>query len=402
MLTRDLLRYKFDGDRVLPSLLRPTPGMLELAQRLLDYWRAGVGRCQGELDEGAQRLCHGARSAVVARGMQKLLVDACRWAEVPDQAERRWSVLAASARMLVQQPATTAEDHRAGVAALLETSGEGPMPEDLYADLPQAAVLEEAPGWTAAALLDRYNLALVQGLLLSANALDVFLTTADAGRRRQVLKALRFQRLLATATQRDDGLHLEVSGPGSVLDQATRYGLQLANFLPTVVAGGAWRIRAQVRPDRRGPPATLELDQQSGLSADSRFLAYLPEELRDLVERLAARRPDWQCTPDAPLSPLPGTGELIVPDLAITLPDGRRCDLELFHRWHHTACARRLQQLAAGQAPHLLIGLDRSIAGHAGLKELVAGPLFAARGFLFSAFPSPTVIAKAVEVWAAT
>ena len=50
MLTKDLLRHRLHDGRIQPQLLKSTPAIVALAQQLLDFWDAGVGRCLGELD----------------------------------------------------------------------------------------------------------------------------------------------------------------------------------------------------------------------------------------------------------------------------------------------------------------------------------------------------------------
>jgi len=61
MLTRQLLRFQVDGDRLKPRLLKPTPAVAALADELLAHWRAGIGRMRGELEDGESAILHGSR-----------------------------------------------------------------------------------------------------------------------------------------------------------------------------------------------------------------------------------------------------------------------------------------------------------------------------------------------------
>ena len=70
--------------------------------------------------------------------------------------------------------------------------------------------------------------------------------------------------------------------------------------------------------------------------------------------------------------------------------------VELFHRWHGSALARRLAQLARGHAPGLLLGVDRALAKTTAVAPLLTDPLFAARGFLFSDLPTARGLRDAV------
>jgi predicted nuclease of restriction endonuclease-like RecB superfamily len=259
-------------------------------------------------------------------------------------------------------------------------------------------VLERASTLGVPALIARYNLAQCQGLLLVARGLEVVIADADTGLRRRLLKALRFRRLLAEVAGDDQGeLRLRVSGPASVLDQASRYGLQLALWLPALACARDWRASAEIDlPRRAGAPggrARLELSHDLGLEGDSAFLGHVPEELADLQRTLAEKLPAWTWQ-DAQLLPLPG-GELVVPDLQLAAAGGTVA-IEFFHRWHGHALRRRLDQLAGGLAPRLAIGVDRALARTREIAPLLEHPAFLAHGFLFSDIPAPRAIAEVV------
>lgn len=395
MLTRDLLRYRIVDGRLLPTLIKATPTTCDIAEQLLTYWRAGVGQQRGGLEDGATPVLHQSRALVMARGLQKILLDECVFSAPTSCAPLRAEALAISARLL-QQPAVDDAQHRAAVADLVHLPAET-LQTNLYGDLPDYETLSEVPGWTVPQYIARYNMELCQGLLLGARELLITLHDSEVGLRRQMLKALRFRRLLAEVRTSGEALTLKVSGPDAVLDQASRYGLQLALFLPALCCAKHWTVRAEVRVPRRDGPgthATLELSDDSGLIGDSRFLAYMPDELRDLTTSLATRCPDWRIE-DGPLFPL-SSGELVAPDLRIVTPLGP-VDVELFHRWHGDVLARRLDQLAKGWMPRLALGVDRHLAKTKAIAPLLEHALFAQRGFLFSDIPSPRVLKDLVE-----
>jgi predicted nuclease of restriction endonuclease-like RecB superfamily len=407
MLTRGLLRWRVENGLARPMLLRPTPANTAQAQELLDFWRAGTGQRRGDLEDAAMPLLHRSRNLVAGRGLQKLILDESRFTEPASAEPLRAAALSASAALLAK-PAPEGDAHRAAVAEALGLDAED-LARRLYGDLPDAAVLEAAPAWTARQLLDRYNLALCQGLLLSAKELAVTVWDADAGLRRQLIKALRFRRLLAEVTMDADAapqtpnagpgsappLRLTISGPASVLDQASRYGLQLALFLPALACAKRWSATAEIAVGRHGGgTARLELSDATGLVGDTAFLGFVPEELRDLGARLAAQCPEWRFS-DPQLLPLP-SGELVAADLQIE-SGGVTVAVELFHRWHGHALARRLDQCAAGLLPRLGVGVNRALARTAAVKPLLDHPAFARHGFLFSDLPTVRALREVVE-----
>lgn len=395
MLAKDQLRFRIEGGRIEPRLLRPTPAALRLCTELLAFWREGVGQQRGPLEEAVVPVLHGSRSLLLARGLEKLVLDACAFREPPSLETERGLLLAASARLLAQ-PAADPAAHRVAVAAAAGLPDAG-LEERLYADHPEAAVLESAPAWTAEELVGRYNLALCQGLLLGARSLRVRINDADTCMRRRLLAAMRFQRLLAEVHADGPELRLELGGPASVLDQGTRYGLRFACFLPALACCQDWRAEAEIEQGQGGARRRLrlELSPALGLPGDSAYLGFVPSEIAGLRERLAERLPGWRIE-DGRLLPLPD-GELVVADLRLQREDGRHADLELFHRWHAQPLHRRLGQMAAGALPLLVLGVDRSLAKRQEFAGLAEDAVMLRQGFLFSEIPAPGPLAAAVE-----
>jgi predicted nuclease of restriction endonuclease-like RecB superfamily len=398
MLNRNLLRARVRNGEAIPALLAATPAHLETAGRLLDFWRASIGGRLGDLEEALLPIINRSRAVVVARGLNKLVQDACEFADPASTAEMRQRALAASARLLAT-PAATGEAHLAAVAAEIGSAAEA-VSRELYADLPAAAVLTAAPAWTPAALIDAYNLGLCQGLLLSARSLTVRIGDPGTGMRRRLLKALRFRRLLADVRDVNGTLVMDISGPAAVLDQSARYGLQLALFLPALACAQDWSASAEVAVPRLGggnDRGTLKLAPELGLRGDSGFLGFVPPEIAAqaaaIATALAAKLPGWTAQ-EPQVLPLPG-GELVVPDMQYG--DGARTvAVECFHRWHAAALARRLDQVGRGLAPRLALGVDRALAKTAAIAPLVAGEAFARQGFLFSDLPTARAVVAVV------
>ena len=387
MLTKDLLRHRLHEGRIQPHLLKSTPAIVALAQQLLDFWDAGVGRCLGELEDAALPILHGTRSLLVAKGLQKLVRDACTFRDAASCFDLRELALKESARRLQQDPPADPAKHRAAVSAAI-----GQPLDLLYGDLPDAAVLESGSGLTVAKLLARYNLAQCQGLLLTARELDVTIHDADTGMRRRLLMALRFQRLLVEVRADGPRLRLGIAGPGAVLDQASRYGLNLALFLPALACATHWEATAWVAPDRERTPLRLDLSDATGLIGDNRFLGHVPEEIRIFRAELTEKRRDWQQQEPALLTTR--SGEVVVPDLQFSVGD-ETIAVECFHRWHHAALTRRLDQLAAGELPQLIIGVDRAAAKR--LPDLTRHPGYLRRGFLFTDLPTVRALSGVIN-----
>ena len=392
MLTKDLLRHRLGHGTVTPQLLKATPSIVELTTAILAHWNGGIGGRLGDLEDAAMPILHQTKSLLVAKGLQKLILDECRFADAASAVVLREQAFAHSARLLAKAP-PTGETHRAAVAQAVGLSADA-LQEGLYADLPDFARLEAGCSLGVPELIGRYNLAQCQGLLLTAKELTVTIHDSDTALRRKLLANLRFRRLLAEVAGTGTALTLIVSGPGSVLDQAARYGMNLALFLPALACCRRWNATAWVQPARTGAPLELALSDETGLVGDSRLLGHVPEEVTVFAQTLATACPEWRLAEPEPIQ-LPG-GELVVPDLCI-VAGGVTTPVELFHRWHANGLTRRLAQLAKNGAPRLLIGVDRAVAKRPEFKGLDDHPAFAARGFRFSEMPTVRVLKEAVE-----
>lgn len=392
MLTRQLLRFQVDGDVLKPRLLKTTPAVLALAEQLLEHWQAGVGRMRGELEDGESAILHGSRQMLVGRGLSKVLTDACDFGDPASAEALRARALAASFARLAH-PAASSDAHRQAVADDLAMPAEA-LADGLYADLPDRAVLASVPGWDGQSLIGRYNLALCQGLLLGAEELRVQIRDRERGIQRRLLRALSRRRLVAEVASADGGgLYLTVGGPASVLDQRSAYGMQLALWLPALACARAWTCTALVVPPRGAVPARMELDASLGLPGDLALLDWVPPELAEWLRQLPTKLAGWQPVDPEPLL-VPG-GAVVLPDLA--LDDGRGAvSIELFHRWHLRQLTQRLQQLRDGHLTGLIIGVDRGLQRLAEARSLLADPLIASRGFLFSDLPSARALGEAL------
>jgi predicted nuclease of restriction endonuclease-like RecB superfamily len=399
MLTREQLRYKIDGDRLEPWLLRTTPSVRELAGDLLGYWRSQVGQCRGDLDDGLTAILYRGRSLQVAKGLSRVIEQSSRFDDPASMGELRERALGLSAERLRSAREEGPGQHRAALAHELGCTAEE-LSDRLYGDLPEAAVLREVGIVEAETVIGRYNTGLCQGLLMHAREMELRLGRATVGQQRALLKALRFLGLLATVrAQGEDGLHLAIAGPGSVLDQAQRYGQRFAQLLPAVACLPSWELAVTLNAPRRETrqPLRLLLDQGLGLRGESRYLSQVPEELTLLVAALRADRGAWQVESEP--APLPlGDGELLVPDLSLQV-EGRWIHIEFFHRWHATALQRRLDQLARRPELPLLLGVDRALAKRKEIAPLLEDARFLRQGFCYSTYPGRRVITSAVAAY---
>jgi predicted nuclease of restriction endonuclease-like RecB superfamily len=387
VLTRDLLLYRIQKGRVRPTLLpRETPEVVALADSLIGYARGASGVTRGELEAELGELCVGFAEPKVAQGLVKLLVDRIAFAEPDDEArtlrEKAFDVGAAALGELAGD--TTPERHEERLAAGLDRPIDA-VRDRLYADLPEARPMLSFEDIDPAGLVDRWNLAQVQGLVMHASRVEVTSSSPDLLRVRRVLRWLKFNRLVADVQREGDDWTLGVEGPAAILEMARRYGLQLAQFVAAVPVLGTWKLRAEVQL-RYGTPVMLEVDERSGLvSPYERSLGHVPEEIAVIVRKLSESAEGWEV--DTSPQPRPvGTGALCVPDLTFRHKErGTELAVEFFHPWHRHQLVSRLDQLRVRPDEGLIVAVDEALLKDESVRALVdARP----QTMTFTGFPS--------------
>lgn len=385
MLTRELLAF-----RRVKGNLRPTfvdvrdEAHLGLAAALVDTFQHSVGDTRGELDESLDAIVGESKKQKVARGLVKLLLDKSSFEEPGEAAALlRRAAFVASARTLRALPDDTPlADYLARLAPAL------PHPladcrEHLYDDLAEHRRLESAALPTPQALLERYNLALAQGLAFYASSLRVRTDTQNALELRKLLRWLKWSRLVADVRRDGDEWALTVEGPGAMFDMQKKYGLQLATFLAAVPLLTRYSLEADVAVPR-GAEGTLVLDHKDPLRAlDRTALGHIPPEIDAGLAALGDER--WTVDPLPELRHTGATG-MCVPDFGLRdATTGATLVVELFHRWHSRALLRRLGELDARPDPGLALGVDLALVKDAALAARVADH---PQVFTFNKFPA--------------
>ena len=264
---------------------------------------------------------------------------------------------------------------------------------DPYGDLPEFDVVTFFRDITPKELLERYNIALVQAILLKADKVTIIADSSDHGELRRMLKYLKFFRLLCEIKKCVSGaLKLEISGPFALFGPTRKYALNLAAFFPAVVRLKKWELRSEIKTARSS--VTLKLDETSALVSHYRsFSNYVPEEVRLFHRLFAEKSTDWQITGDTPLF-IAGKGTYFVPDLSFT-GKGKTIHLELFHRWHRFQLENRLELLERRDDISLIIGIDRSICDEDTFDLLIEQyPKAMTKSFRFRDFPGVDTVEK--------
>jgi predicted nuclease of restriction endonuclease-like RecB superfamily len=285
VLTKDLLQYRILKGQVRPRFIDPArPELLALADALCAVPAVGIGADRASLEEQLAACHAGFQPQKLAEGLVKLVLDRMTFEEPSDEAAQlRVESFTAATRLLRALPDdATQEQYEQQLATGLARPLEG-IREALYGDHPENRRLIEWKPIGAQQLLERYNLALVQGLVMKARRVEVRALAPDLLRVRRWLK---FCRLVSDVKPEGNDWTIDVEGPAEILSMAKKYGLQLASFVGVVPVLGRYELSAEVVLGR-GKPVLLQLDERSGLvSPHDVTLGYIPPEIEVIVKKL--------------------------------------------------------------------------------------------------------------------
>lgn len=383
MLTRDLLQYRIRDAQARPSFIDPkNPELLAVAEAMVAAAEAATGVERGIVEERLKACAAVARRPRIAEGFAKLVLDRMEFEEASAEAPvLRKEAFDAAAQVLRSMPenATQAEFelHLASAVSM-------PLPdlrERLYADHPENRPLVSWKPLTAEALLQRWNLAQVQGLLMEARRVEIRASNPDLLRVRRVFRWLKFCRLVADVSQIGDEWVVAVEGPAEVLDMHRKYGLQLAMFAAVIPVLERWTLRADIKL-RAGRTVTLALDESSGLvSPHDHALGWVPEEIAVIARKLEGGEWALDTTPQPRAV---GVSGFCVPDLSLRR-QGVTLYFEFFHRWHRHQLARRLEDLRTRPDPELFLAVDEHLLRDEEMRaQIEAHP----QAMTFKGFPS--------------
>ena len=405
MLTKELLKFRRSGG-FKPVFINPAePERQKLASELIGVYQGAfdsrMGR--GEIEELTDVLIKGTRDQIFASGLNKLLLDHTDFDPVReiDYPALRGELFAFASEKLVEAQGDVARYREllATRPGLIEF-----MAGDIYGDLPDNERISAAPKLTATELLNRYNLAQVQGLLIYAESIELEVRDEHPAELRRLFKYLKFFRLLAEIRRKGRGksvaYELSISGPFSLFANTRKYALQLAAFFPAVVNLAQWKLKAKIRLGKLS--GDLKLDQEAGLVSHYRnFSSYVPEEIRMFHSLFNKAVASSRTIGESPFID-GGKQSVVFPDLSFErVGDGVRVHLELFHRWHRGQLEGRLELLREHPELPLVLGIDRALADDEAFAELERRyPELVDRIYRFRDFPGVDRTLRVLERFA--
>lgn len=392
MLTKALLKYSVRQKKVFPKFVDPKKEpLLKEASRLIHFYEGSPKKMVSALEEELSPYLQG--PATIGNGLNKLLSERLVFSQKLDQE----ALLAFRNEVVFEAQNLRREKLFPTLDAFYETLQDRlgknlqEVQKELYSDLPECQEIESFKPITPEKLLNRYNVALVQGLLIHASKLQVTLKAPDMSLKRALFRHLKFHRLLCDVLQNDEKSFIfELSGPLSLFSQRQTYGLRLANFFPYLLEASSWAIKAELV--LKGNEVNLALDNGSQLEGHySLRESYLPKELLSFVESFNKKDSTWQARSSSEFLNM-GEKSYCFPDVELKKDDGTVLYLELFHRWHGHQLLARLKHLERQKKTALILGVCKHIREKKEFKELSLSSFSKGRILEFNEFPTATKV----------
>jgi len=347
MLTGSLVRVRYSRQRILPVYVAADdPANLELATRLLEAFRGREGISRGELADDLAETFGDRPGQFLQQGLIKLLEDRCEFAVVsghpPDALREAVFRSAAAARAGGTFDRTAVLERVSRELGLPTTDVEA----GLFADLKSEQQLVKFQDTTAERLLQRYNVALAQAVLLRAVGVAVDIRREPPARLRRLFRLVKFHRLVCEVESLGpEAYRLKLDGPMSLFTATQKYGLQLALFLPAVLHCRDFTLTADLRWGPQRKPKTFTLTPADGLvPPQPEQGTYVPPELAMFAEQFRKKAAGWELHEESAVFPL--GGGFWVPDFRLKhLEDGREVYLEVLGFWRRSSAEAHLKRL---------------------------------------------------------
>ena len=368
MLTADLVKVRRRSGKITPAYVRGAhvDALLPMTELLIDVFDQSEGSTVDDLNAALRGLADGQADRLLVGGLIKLLRDRC---EIEASSDTEPEVLRAA---VFQEAAARRKalglrepfDRTAVLESCANALSSTPeaIEASLFADLPGAQRVGRFRPISALELIQRYNLALAQGVLLRATRVQIELAPCGAARFRQLFRAVKFRRLMhAISGDPKQGYTLVLDGPMSLFEATHRYGLQLALFLPVLVAGDGWSLSAELRWGKDRSLAQFDLSDGDGLVSNRRDHASELEEISSLVSSFSRSSTPWKVRREARVFNVKGRG-VFVPDLVFKHEQtGQRVYLEAFGYWSRKAVFDRVELLERGFKERFILAVSRKL-----------------------------------------
>ncbi|TGO03424.1 hypothetical protein PN36_06685 [Candidatus Thiomargarita nelsonii] len=387
MLKSELIlpRLKKRGNQVIPLALPQDYHYLKIANDLILFVKAHIGRSRGELDDGLRAYEGESLDYRIIRGLANVLVSRCVFGHDPpiNPIELRMALFE-QGPVTIKSDLLTVTTREQAVAETATKLGISPkqIEQALFADLLEERILlSTGQIINPVDLIARYNLEVARGLFYWTREVDIIVRDGY----KDLFKYIKLFKLMHTVYPiPEHGYNVILHGPISPFVKSTiRYGLQFAKFIPALLLCKSWRMDAEVHlPERKALHYTLDdrTPLRSHFKASNLFDSRLEADFAsEFEEKYGGTKRKWELAREDELIVVSDT--VMIPDFSMThRKDGRRALIEIIGFWHPQYLQRKLRKIReAGRSDLILLVYESANVAQGVFEEISAGEVLTFR-----------------------
>lgn len=395
MLTKkELLKYKKSKGSIIPAFIKTDDPILnKFSESLVSLFANSLGQSRADLEQGS--ICMLSAFEVeptLQKGFLKLLTDRLTFESSFDGniSEFRNAIFLNSNECLHSNMELILDEYKNSVSRKLNFRNEE-LEYLLYSDLPEFNKITKFKEISPVGLINRYNVALVQGLLFYCEYVQIIIPTGNLskGDLRYLLKQIRFFQLSIQIDKSENFIKILLDGPLSLFLHTKKYGFNLALFFPALIFVKKWELEAKIEIGKAArQQGILNLNQNSPLVSHYKtYSSYVPEEFLMFENLFSEKISEWKIFIDCEDILYDGKNYFF-PDYKFISND-KTIYLELFHSWHKKAVKQRIMSFEKEHSYSLIIGVSKNLVKDIEIKSMIeTSGQFKSKGFVFREMPT--------------
>jgi len=357
LLPSNLLTVWRRKGTIQPRYAKPSTENLQVANKLIDAYKYGIGKKKNILKKVADTLEDEGYDYHFVRSLSLLLDrrSVFKCTSQTDPAALRQKIFEATGKT---GPSTSLKQRTSiieKVADHLKMSGEE-LEEAMYADLESELILREFKTVSAQDLLDKYNLSLAQTLLFDSTELRFTVS----GNWQKIF--FRTKRLgLIYDAHKEKEIWVKIDGPASLFKLTRRYGTALAKLLPTIISSLKWTVEAKILWRFTNEIYTFKLESWKHapvFGTRQAIEAYDSSVEEDFSRRFTALSSNWQLKREP--EPVIAGKNVLIPDFSFER-QGAKLYMEIVGFWTTEYLMRKIEKLKKTKE-RILVAVDESLS----------------------------------------
>lgn len=361
MLSADLVRVRRRGEELFLTTIKGTerPEIEGIAEGILQILEMSVGQTWDEVGESLGAVERSPRLEKVWAGLKKLALDDSKFGTPLDVDARSlrgevFSLASRSRKGATAEQPFVREEVLTKVAAELGVDVEA-VEEGLFSDLKGAARLTTSTKLSPEGLVESYELAQIQGILLRAVRLRAEVECSSPDQARILFQKLKFRQLLFRIEAKESGVYqLEIEGPFSLFDSVTKYGLNLALVVPILKECRRAELSADLLWGKERKKLSFKTTLQGG---EDGAPAELRSDVKTLLQALEKQKSPFAAAPAREIFNIPGMG-ICVPDLKLSAPGRDDVFVEVLGYWSREAVWKRVEWAESGAPKRVIFAVS--------------------------------------------